>query len=273
MTIPEGYVQFFVEDAEPTDLDYALATDAVIKTCIRSIAADGTITELTGFLGGDMPGYAYGGGYLFSGKLNTRYSYSGNYYFVKTKTADGSRADYFVTGKTLKSHSAVKLPANSSVYGLRYGSPNDGKWVPVGSGVTVPLFNVTGTQLSEAATSLGTWQTCNYGQSAPEALGSLYNFNSAMALGVTLPTKDNFQTLINNCTFTWLTVRGQHGDVVKASRGFLFLPAHSSTNGFYWSSTGGNSSGSWALHIANNEVYDTGILDSSDKMAVRPITN
>ena len=269
MTIPDGWVQFFVEDAAATDGAYTLATDAVNTEYIMNISANGTI-HLSDVTGGDMPGYAYGGGYLFSGVLNPDYAYSDNYYFAKTKTADGSRADYFVTGKTLASHSAVELPANSSVYSA---SNTSGKWIPVGSGVTVPLFNVTGTPPMENSTSLGTWQTCNYGQTAPEALGSLYTFDAANALGVTLPTKDNFETLITDCTITWLTVRGQPGAVVKASRGFLFLPAQNDLNGYYWSSTGRDSDYAWVFYFhssVGNFMID---FTRTSESAVRPIVN
>ena len=270
MTIPDNWVQFFVEDATASDDGYTLATDAVIQTGIACVNADGTITEIIGAAGGDMPGYAYSGGYLFSGVLNPDYAYSDNYYFAKTKTADGTRADYFVTGKTLASHSAVKLPANSSVYSA---SNTSDKWIPVGSGVTVPLFNVTGTPPMENSTSLGTWQTCNYGQTAPEALGSLYTYDQAMALGVTLPTKDNFETLITNCTITWLTVRGQPGAVVKASRGFLFLPAHNDSNGYYWSSTGYDNEYAWLFYFHSSVGNFMINFIRTSKSAVRPIVN
>ena len=62
-----------------------------------------------------MPGFACQGGYLFSGKL-AEWSYGSYYYFAKTKTADNSRADYFVSGKALSSHTTMNLPVNSDVY-------------------------------------------------------------------------------------------------------------------------------------------------------------
>ena len=87
--IPDEYVQFFVEDGSAVDEAYTLGTDAVIPVGVASIAADGTITETSDKVAGnDMTGYAYQGGYLFSGKLNGSYAYSGSYYFAKTKTAD-----------------------------------------------------------------------------------------------------------------------------------------------------------------------------------------
>ena len=86
MVIPDDYVQFFVEDAAATDGGYTLGTDAAIPVGVASIAADGAITETSDKVAGnDMTGYAYQDGYLFSGKLNGSYAYSGNYYFARPR--------------------------------------------------------------------------------------------------------------------------------------------------------------------------------------------
>ena len=287
MVIPDGYVQFFVEDASATDGAYTLGTDAVIPTGVASIAADGTITETSNKTAGDdMTGYAYSGGYLFSGKLNTGYrSYRWNgtekveanaYYFAKKKVADNTRADYFVSGKTIASHSAIKLPANDNVYEVNiYGSANTGKWVPVGRGISVSLCNVSGSGELEQQFSLGGWYTCNYGQAVPESLGSLYTFDDANALGVTLPTKAQSETINNNCSYTGLTVHGQRGTVVKADRGFLFLPALDFETGYYWSSTitDNNSDLAWHIWFQINGLNDTLSDRRTFKFAVRPIQN
>ena len=248
MEIPDDYVQFFIEDAAATDGAYTLGTDAVIPVGVASIAADGTITETSDkAAGNDMTGYAYQDGYLFSGKL-TSWAFGSNYYFAKTKTADNTRADYFVNGKTLASHSAVKLPANDNVYEVsKYGMPNDGKWVPVGSGITVSLFNVT-----SPFRQLGKWHTCNYGCIVPEQIGTLYSFNEANELGgVHLPTKEKFEWIIKSsyCSYAWLTVHGQQGFVIKAARGFLFLPAQYDSKGLYWSWTEDDSVEDSAWHF------------------------
>ena len=275
MTIPADYVQFFVEDASASDGAYTLGTDAVIPVGVASIGADGTITETSDKVAGDdMPGYAYSGGYLFSGKLNGSYSYGG-YYFAKTKTADNTRADYFASGSTLVSHSAVKLPANDNVYALVYGTPNTGKWLPVGSSNTVVLGNVTGSGYSEAFSSFGTWHTCNYGCTVPEQLGTLYNFDAANALGVTLPTKDQFELINNssNCSYTWLTVHGQQGTVIKANRGFLFLPAQRSSLGRYWSSTEYDSNIAWHFLFDSSGGRDLFDDRRTSEYAVRPFQN
>lgn len=258
MTIPDDYVQFFVEDAAATDEAYTLGCDAVIPTGVASIAPDGTVTETSDKTAADdMPGYSYGGGYLFSGKLTT-WSYGSNYYFAKTKASDNTRHDYFVTGKTLASHSAVKLPAASNVYAFQYGTTNKGKWIPVGSGITVKIGSIVGSGNSEAFSDFGTWQTCNYGSTTPEGIGTKNSFDAANAIdGITLPTKTQCETLVNSCSWTVLTIHGQIGRVVHPNSGFLFLPMWWGGGmyvGAYWTSTEYNDSDAWYLDFHGSDA-------------------
>lgn len=252
MKVPDGYVQFFVEDAGAVDETYTLGCDAVIPVGVASISENGTVNETTNKTAtDDMPGYAYSGGYLFSGKL-TSWTYDSNYYFAKTKASDNSRADYFVTGKTLSSHSSVKLPANG-----------DSKWIAVGSDKLV--------QLTDDGLL---WHTCNYGQSVPEAVGTLYNFNDANARGVSLPTKEQFASIINSsdCSYTWIKIHGQQGAVIKAERGFLFLPAHDNTNGGYWSSTEDDDNNyAWYFYFSG-PTHTTSKAVRYSSYPVRPVT-
>ncbi|MBQ6957986.1 MAG: hypothetical protein IJP77_05460 [Bacteroidales bacterium] len=247
MEIPADYVQFFINDESATDDDaYRLGTDAVIPVGVASITAAGIIVETTDVetlakkAGDDMTGYAYGTdddkGYLFSGKLTT-WNYDG-YYFAKTKTADQTRADYFVTGKTLESHSAVKLPANDNVY---IPGSGDGKWILVGPGKFVNLYRPYPSNIENPF--VVSWATCNYGASRPEEKGTLLAFKEAKDAAndnnVYLPSKDLFNLLANQTIVkhTAITVHGKSGFVISASRGFLFLPV-TSIDGFtcdYWS--------------------------------------
>ena len=286
MSIPDGYVQFFIEDGNATDGAYTLGTDAVIPVGVASIDKDGDVVETSDKVAGnDMVGYAYGighaKGYLFSGKLNADYNsrrFVGEtmikndaYYFAKTKVesdpADNTRADYFVSGKTIASHSATKLPANGNA-----------KWQAVGSGIYHELKHIldAGTPW-ESETTMGKWYTCNYGCTVPEQLGTLYTFDDANALGVSLPTKDQFE-LINNssyCSYTWLTVHGQQGVVIKADRGFLFLPAQYGTDGYgvYWSSTERDSDSAWIFDIKNSGINSGSFVPRDIEYAVRPFQN
>lgn len=219
MTIPDDYVQFFVEDAAATDEAYTLGCDAVIPTGIASIAADGTVTETSDKTAADdMPGYSYSGGYLFSGKLTT-WNYESNYYFAKTKASDNTRHDYFVTSKTLASHSAVKLPES--------GNSN---WIQVGANQVIELKRADNI-------SLGTWFTCNYGASRPEDAGELHGFydyddiydpsNNCKPWGIDFDALNDR----NGCLRTCLTIHGKEGMVVKAPTGLVFFPI---TDEGYW---------------------------------------
>ena len=247
MMIPDDYVQFFVEDAAATDEAYTLGCDAVIPTGVASITSDGSVIETSDKTASDdMPGYAYSDGYLFSGKLGS-WEYGSNYYFAKTKVADNSRADYFVTGKTLSSHSAVKLPANG-----------DAKWVAVGGDRIA--------RLTSGSVDLGVWYTCNYGQSVPESVGTCYSFNDANSIaGITLPSYDQFQALIDNCAWKTLSIHGQKGRVVAADNGFLFLPWPDA--GCYWSSSKFNDD-PWDLNCSQVQMR---LGKLSYEYAVRPV--
>ena len=286
MVIPDNYVQFFVEDAAAVDETYSLGCDAIIPVGVASIAADGTITETSDkTYVDDMLGYAYSGGYLFSGKLNSDYhsirrNGSGKveadaYYFAKTNSDGTVRHDYFfVAGKTIASHDAVKLPASSDVYAFSDGIPNKGKWIPVGSGITVKLGSFVDEGNWEAFADYGTWYTCNYNCTKPEQVGTLYSFDNANGIeGITLPTKEQFELIKSNCSLAWLTVHGQKGTVVRANSGFLLLPAEEETCGGCWSSTKNDNLSAWFFCF--DSVGESGVLYTrfSHEYSVRPFQN
>lgn len=245
MAIPANYVQFYVEDADAVDEAYTLGCDAVIPTGIASIASNGTITETSDkTYADDMPGYAYKGGYLFSGKLLTTYSYSYTYYFAKTKVVggDNSREDYFVSGYSyrLQSHSAVKLPANGS-----------SSWQKVGTNESVTLKKKNGDDM-------GKWFTCNYGESVPEGANAEYRYDFAQAQAITgTPTHDQLNSLINDTkTKAAVSIHGQWGYVFKAhSGGFLFIPGQYGSSGGVLSCTEynyNNNSYAWNMEFSTN---------------------
>ncbi len=158
MKIPDGFLQFWVEDAEAVDGGYALATRAVQPVGIQGLSPGGSIIETVGNAGDDLPGYAYAGGYLFSGKISESYphDYVENLYFTKTCAADQSKADYTVTGKALASHAAYRLPANG-----------DAAWQP---GLLPGIFSIGERQLRLsqgnlqaviAAGKISRWQFAN----------------------------------------------------------------------------------------------------------------
>lgn len=95
------------------------------------------------------------------------------------------------------------------------------------------------------------WATCNVGANSPEENGEYYTFDKALALennGERLPTKEEFQELIDNCTWLWRE-EGVHGYMAtsKKNGNSIFLPAASTrygtsvelvgSHGGYWSSS------------------------------------
>lgn len=256
------YVQFFIVDESATSGAYTLGCDAVIPTGVASIDADGTVNEAEAdYKEVDMPGYPYSGGYLFSGKINPDYSAKrwvnqtaedvNAYYFAKTKVSDGSRHDYFVTGKTLNPNSAVKLPANDNVYET-YPNDADGKWVPVGPNKLVNFYYSSQQNQPDYA-----WATCNYGASKPEEIGERLSFNDAKAYSgyFSLPSPTIFKSIFNGSNFkiTHITVHGKKGFVISASRGFFFLPVTTGDSACdYWSSESSDDNYAWYLHFPEN---------------------
>ena len=258
MQIPDDFVQFFIEDGSAANGTYTLGIDAVIPVGIASIASDCSITEKTDKEAkDDLPGYAYSGGLIFSGKLvstyndtyKTTYVIGGDpiegpcYYFAKIKLSDGSRADYFVSGKTISNHKAYKLPSN-----------DNSKWLAVGADKTVSL--------SKDATSLGTWHTCNYECSIPEQPGKADVESGFPQYGESpvhsLPSFPVFENLVTKCPRTWISIHGHHGFVFNADDGFIFLPAGAPNDDQinYWTNTWWSGSTYRTVHFAKNGYYE-----------------
>ena len=275
MKNPASYVQFWVEDATAESGDYLLSTDAVVPDGFYCVNEDGDVKETsnnydTGYSdspkdpGDDMIGYKYKGGVLFSGKLATSYPYTGNYYFILTDGNGKNRRDYFVKGKTLESHSAVKLPARSS-----------DKWKAVGPADTV--------KLTKNGVDLGTWYACNYYSEStnlnaysPNGSGTRMSYTRAIALedlNTKLPTKEDWEKLIANCDWTRVSMRkGQKGMVVQGDSDYMFLRDLPGNPGviMYWSSTSYSSGQAWDLHAGSSQdIPDMWHDDKSSNRLVR----
>lgn len=220
LSIPANYVQFFVKADAPVDEAYKLGTDAVRPVRILGVCPDTSTPGAYGncfsvleeplAFGAYLPGYAYKDGYLFSGVRNTEYAYGNNFYFSLSNSAGTSRSDLFVTGKTLNSHSAIKLP-----------DLGDSRWIPVGEGKTVSM-----------GATHGVWYTCNYGASNPEDLGNHVTFDAAknaIKSPQKLLSKTRRDALVDDkTTVTWtpISVHGSPGVVAKCGNGFLFFPTY-----------------------------------------------
>ena len=270
LSVPANFVQFFVKANSPLSGSYKLGTDAVKPVELLGIRPDKTSPGIYGncfavieedlAYGGYLPGYAYGGGYLFSGVRNTAYAYSTNFYFSLSNSAGTSRSDLFVTGQTLSSHSAVKLP-----------DLGNSRWIPVGAGLTVSM-----------GAKHGVWYTCNYGASKPEDLGTDVTQTAAKDALVNpqqLLSKARLDALvadISTVTWTPMSVHGKPGVVAKCGSGFLFFPTYvmdgstpTANNLDYWCAEEAESTQANVLHITTSGTVSAGLQDKTNSNSVR----
>ena len=225
----QSFVQFYIEDAGATDGGYYMYNDAVKSVELQGLNSDLSINRTIHDFNYGLTGYAYEGGYLFSGILDDSYSatYGTNYYFAKVQNVTGRpRADYVVTGKALKKKSAIKLPAQGS-----------SKWQAVGNDVTVNMG------------SAGTWYTCDYLQTRPEDHGVTYSFTDVGTHSDAehaIPSVSQLTYLMALTHFP-MKVRGHAGNVFVSPTGFLFIPA----TYYYWGPASSDSD-AWYLYSGSD---------------------
>ena len=127
-----------------------------------------------------------------------------------------------------------------------------------------------------------TWATCNVGANSPEENGEYYTFDNALTLennGNRLPTKEEFQELLDNCKWKWTKKKRVWGykATSKKNGNSIFLPAagyRDSTNvhdvgsyGYLWSSSVYGSDYAHCLNYYIDGVY----TDSDYRTYRRPI--
>ena len=127
------------------------------------------------------------------------------------------------------------------------------------------------------------WATCNVGATSPEESGA-YRIWSATTYdwgnNWRMPTKDDFQELINNCTWSWITQNGVNGIEFTSSNGNrIFLPAAGygsgstlyefGSAGFYWSSTSYDIYNSFPLLFNHNGCSVTDYMSREYSLSIR----
>ena len=127
------------------------------------------------------------------------------------------------------------------------------------------------------------WATCNVGATSPEESG-VYRIWSATTYdwgnNWRMPTKDDFQELINNCTWSWIMQNGVNGVEFTGNNGNrIFLPAAGygsgstlyefGSAGFYWSSTYYNSLNSYPLLFNHNGCSVTDYMSREYSLSIR----
>lgn len=152
------------------------------------------------------------------------------------------------------------------------------------------------------------WATCNIGASAPEETGVFfawgettprnrfgwpgYKFGDKTSVlpydaekllpeddaagtilknGWRMPTEQEFEDLLANCSWTWTTIGKQKGYKVEGSLGSIFLPAtgyrsgtryrYPGDTGYYWTSTPSKESATMAREFYFHERYSGGGYD------------
>ncbi len=103
-----------------------------------------------------------------------------------------------------------------------------------------------------------------------------------------MPTKAEFEELLNNCTWTWTSLCGVYGYKVESmeagNTNWIFLPAagyrydtssyYVGSNGYYWSSTGSGDPGHFAWCLDFDREYssdDTARFIYLGGLTVRPV--
>ena len=151
------------------------------------------------------------------------------------------------------------------------------------------------------------WACCNVGADKPDAYGgyyawgeteekSRYYWDTYIQYDVAhvkwggnwvMPSNDQNNELIKNCTYEWTTVNGVNGRkfISKLNGGSIFLPAaghrwngdlnFAGSHGFYWSSTQVPNGLEYAyfLHFGSGDIFwDTDLYYCNYGRTVRPIS-
>ena len=176
---------------------------------------------------------------------------------------------------------SLSLPRTATITFTRSDSGEELGTVTVTQAGAESVENVTPEHVDLGLPSGLKWATCNVGATAPEEYGNYYAWgevntkedyteSTSLTYGMELgdisgnpqydaatanwggtwrmPTSEEFQELLDNCTWEWMTYNGKNGYKVTGSNGnYIFLPAagcrdgtslyHVGSLGYYWSST------------------------------------
>ena len=223
MSIPEGYVQFYIPASAD---DFTLRQDYITPVGVALVQADGTISETTDKAAGDaMTGYAYGEGRQFSGIISADADgQSRHWWFSLKNESTGTQHTFFRPGKSLSKGYAVSLPEVD-------------KWVEVGMGKKVFMYwsdklrcYYDGNGYAMSSTNVY-WYTCNgFGATFPTEprSGAMLDYNYSTA-----PSKEMIEDLLNRTDQYHVTLHGVPGVVFDNGQGgHFFLPQAYNPN--YW---------------------------------------
>ena len=144
------------------------------------------------------------------------------------------------------------------------------------------------------------WATFNVGATTPEEYGNYYAWGETEQAAASwggewrMPSKDDFQELIDKCEWEWMSKNGVNGyKVIGPNGNSIFLPAagvkiagvtnDDKTHGGYWSSTIDNELAYYLMFsyseegfendygIVSNELYGLYQYDNNIGMTIRPV--
>jgi len=136
------------------------------------------------------------------------------------------------------------------------------------------------------------WATCNVDASKPSEYGEYFIWGNDVAHQKwggdwRMPTQDDFEELVNNCTYAWITKDGIQGCQFTSNiTGFtdrsIFLPAAGKSfegeledvglSSLYWSSTlySDDPEGAWGLWAEYN-THDVRGINRECSLPIRPV--
>ena len=156
-------------------------------------------------------------------------------------------------------------------WGDTVGYTNTGSgWISVKDGTSIS-FTDSGTAASTYRKDNSALQSAGYIDSTGNLVAAHDAATAHLGAPWRMPTSDEIQALVNNCTTTWITTNGVSGRLVTGKGAYanrsIFLPAagngndsslyNPGTNGYYRSSTpfSGNSGYAWGLYFDSGYFY------------------
>ena len=128
------------------------------------------------------------------------------------------------------------------------------------------------------------WADRNVGSDSTWGTGHYYQYDKAMELGISLPTKDDFKELYDNCVWEWKEnyFDGVNGYKVIGNNGnSIFLPAAGygygtsldllGSSGYYWSSSFLSSAGAYNLFFYSGAINPQNISSRFNGFSVRAV--
>lgn len=125
------------------------------------------------------------------------------------------------------------------------------------------------------------WFCCNVGASSPESFGESLSWNGAyrkITEKMIIPSSEQADELLNNCTFEWSVRNGKEGCIALGPNGNrLFFPLiiNDSVNGNYWllKTDPSNAGRAYCLDFTNGEMPNRDYSDKKQMIFVRMVAS